>query len=127
MRVQVQLDWAEIAHTGEARDGHERIDRAKNHAKPPRAIGTLPETGPESDYSTGEVKDVMGGRKCEVEHFMAKEPHRADHNQDRPAQHNIDLCQPARHSLLLDASSPMMQSRNAVELTARTDAPSSPR
>ena len=46
MRVQIQLDGTEVAQTGEARDGHQCIDRAKNQTKTPRAIRAFSEPGP---------------------------------------------------------------------------------
>src|SRR5207249_11281212 len=126
MRVQVQLDGAEIAQTAEACNGNQRIDRAKDQTKPPRAICALPESSPKRDCAADKVKYVMGRRKCEMEHFMAKEPHHADYDQDRrSAQHRfLPACSPLVPSWMLIR--PRCNREMFVELTARMDVPSSP-
>src|SRR6267143_2548249 len=82
MRVQIQLDGPEVSQTGEDCDGHQGINRSKNQAKPPHPIRVIPEPGPKSDGAADQVKYVMGGRECQVEHFVAKKSHQADHDQD---------------------------------------------
>src|SRR6267378_8271006 len=97
MRVQIQLDGPEVAQTGEACDGHQGINRSKNQTKPPHTIRVFPQPSPKSDGAADQVKYVMGGRECQVEHFVAKKSHHADHDQNCSAQHDIDLCQRASH------------------------------
>src|SRR5437870_888684 len=92
MRVQIQLDETAVAQTCETRDGHECIDRPKNQSKPSRSNRALTEPSPKGDYAADQVKDVMRGRKREVEHFVAKESQHTDHQQNCSAQHDIDLC-----------------------------------
>ena len=97
MCIQVQLDGTEVAQTSKASKGQQRIDRSENQAKPPRTVGALSEPGPQSDSAAGKVKNIVGGRKREVEHLMAKKTRHADHDQNSPAQNDIDLRQNASH------------------------------
>src|SRR5436309_15945107 len=97
MRVQVQLDGVEIAQTAEACNGHQRIDRPKNQTKTPRTVRVLSKASPQGDKTAGEVKNVMSGRKHEMEHFMSKESHHIYIDHDRAAHHDIVFC---HHSLI---------------------------
>ncbi len=80
MCIQVQLDGTEVAQTSKASKGQQRIDRSENQAKPPRPVCSLAESGPQSDHAASQVEYIMGGRECEIEHFMTKKSHRADHD-----------------------------------------------
>src|SRR3981189_3681522 len=71
MRVQIQLDGPEVAQTGEAWDAHQRINRSKNQTNPPHPIRVIPKPGPKSNGAADQVKYVMVGRECQVEHFVA--------------------------------------------------------
>ena len=97
MGIQVQLDGTEVAQTSKASKGQQRIDRSENQAKPPRTVSAFSEPGPQSDSAAGKVKNIMGGRECEIEHFVAKESHYTYCHQDGSAQHDIDFCQCASH------------------------------
>jgi hypothetical protein len=128
MSVQIQLDGTEVAETSEACDSHQGIDRSKSQTKPPHPICVVSETGPKTYGAADEVKHVMGGRECEVEHFVAKESQHANHQQNCSAQYDIDLCQRAAHFYLatLPWREIQIQSQNFVELTARANVASSP-
>src|SRR5260221_2584648 len=103
MRVQIQLDGPEITHSSETRDSHQRIDSSKNQAKPSRPIRILSKPCPKRDYPADDVKHIVGGRKREIEHFVAKESHGSDHDQYRSDQHDIDCCQRASHDFDLQS------------------------
>ena len=120
MRVQVQLNRTEVAHAGEARNSHQRINRSKNQSESSWAINALPQPRPKSDQTAHEVKNVMSGRKREIEHFMSKESHDTNYDQDRSAQHYIDFCQRVSH-FRPPFHWGFFSSRNRVELMARVD------
>jgi hypothetical protein len=83
--VQAQLDWTEIAQASESCNRDNRINRPKNQAELPRSINTLSKPGPKSDCAANEMKYIVSGRKCEIEHFVAKETNYTDDEQDRSA------------------------------------------
>src|SRR5260370_18455072 len=103
MCVQIQLDGTEITHSSETRDSHQRIDSSKNQAKPSRPIRILSKPCPKRDYPAAEVKNIVGGRKREIEHFVAKESHDSHHDQDPSAHHDIASCQCASHVFVLQS------------------------
>jgi hypothetical protein len=95
--VQAQLNGAEVVQTNEPCDRDNGIDRAENQSKEARAIEAAAEPSKESDYATEKMKDVVGGRKCEIEHFAAKEACDTNHDQDESAQDDIDSCEDRFH------------------------------
>ena len=83
--VQAQLDWTEVAKAGESCNRDKRINHPKNQAQQPRSISTLSKPRPKSDCAANEMKYIVSGRKCEIEHFVAKKTNHTDDEQDRSA------------------------------------------
>lgn len=83
--VQAQLDWTEVTKARESCNRDKRINHSKNQAEQPRSVNTLSKPGPKSDCTANKMKYIVSGRKCEIEHFVARKTNYTDDEQDRSA------------------------------------------
>lgn len=74
------------------------------------------------------MKQIVGGRKRQIEHFVAKEAGDANHDQDQAAKHDIGSCEDGFHfdgSDIRAARELPHGPRSGAELTARIEVASS--
>jgi len=92
MEVQAELDGAKVVQTRKACNCEKRVDATKNQAEEARAVSAAQDASDEGNCSTKQMKQIVGGRKGEIKHFMAKEAGDADDHQDQAAQNDIGSC-----------------------------------
>jgi hypothetical protein len=85
MWVQIESDGSQVPHSGEARNGQQRVNSAKNPAKPPHSVRAFSKSRPESEHTASEMKKIVSWRKSKIKHLVPKETGNANHDQNRPA------------------------------------------
>lgn len=89
VEVQVKPDWAEVAQARETGDSEQSIDRSEDEAETPRPMGISAKAAKERDDAAEKMKNVVRGRKREIEHFVAKESGDPDNDQYEAAENYI--------------------------------------
>lgn len=80
LKIQGELEVAEIVQTEKSSDGDKRVDRSENNSEPARAGDVRAKSGSKSDHSTYQVEKIVRHRKSKIEHFVAEESGDAHNN-----------------------------------------------